>query len=75
MAKELDGIDKELRFETGVRCRYCEYFDKHEGQNYGECRRRSPTLGYNDVTSNWPIVNTYDWCGDFTKGIEDEVIK
>jgi len=52
--------------ETLVTCEECLYYDALTDEK-GNCRRYAPrpTLLANDrVTTQWPIVQVYDSCGD-----------
>jgi hypothetical protein len=64
-------------------CRHCEYFKfvSGEGKGLGECRRSPPLLYLEhdedeetDVSSTWPPVDQFEWCGEFEMRAEIEII-
>jgi hypothetical protein len=50
-------------------CLNCRFFSQHleEYPDSGECRRRPPFFNQAKEFSAWPMVNEYDWCGEFKR--------
>jgi hypothetical protein len=51
-------------------CETCPYWREVEGQQEGECRRHTPTIGEridgieSMVNAEWPYTDYFDWCGE-----------
>jgi hypothetical protein len=46
-------------------CTQCLFYAEFEGEDRGECRRRSPFQIDKEGDAVFPTVIPSDWCGDF----------
>ena len=60
-------------------CQTCRFFDFHEIENdddKGACRRYAPRvkleIGLKIHPTMWPVVDEYDWCGEWEKYVEQD---
>jgi hypothetical protein len=75
---------KELMNRCGATsCAFCCWFDQHEpattylsahgvsAEMTGHCRRRSPVVIDNEEDGFWPVVQSWEWCGEFQPSAGD----
>jgi hypothetical protein len=50
---------------TCENCRFFQHYPADGAGNTGDCRRHAPQQSeYTHQTARWPIVHTWDWCGE-----------
>ncbi len=59
------------------KCPNCDYYQQHEGSQEGICCMKPPQVvtainakGIGAPITEWPTVETDDWCGEFTESQE-----
>jgi hypothetical protein len=48
-------------------CMNCRFYDEPTGVLAGECRRRSPSLTFDNSLRYWPPVAPDMWCGEYKR--------